>query len=550
MPLDDARELSRSGVEILAGRRGHATAKVTGEDGSKVYLHSLYDPIREADVFLPEKTEQETVVFLGAGLGYHIRLFLGRNPQIRRIVIIEFYPELARASAAHIDNSCIRVDIVTDSGTGLASPPRFPVDLDAAELLIVPHTPSLNANPAWYSRCRTILGIAGTKMSRKVATCCNRPLTILFLFGSYYCQAESIRGFEALGHRVIILDYREREISLVDRFNEILRNDSPDLVFSINMRGLDNRGVMAGILSGVGIPLVLWFVDSPEFILYGEALPPIDICRVFVWEKSYLPLVQGLGYGVRYLPLASDPSLVAAAVASNSFKAEISFVGNSLCSGFLNRLSVKFPKSRETMLLAERSIAALLECRGGQLDLLEKILDSEGGHLSGKDEQLFFRAYVLHSATTLYRTTLLERLLPLPLTFFGDPDGWSKVFGKGINARPDVNYFFETPSVYASSSISFNATSFQMPKTVNQRVFDVPLCGGFLLTDRQEDLLELFADDEVALYESSEDVADKARYYLANPAIRASIAARARKRILNEHTYRHRMGSMLDMVFK
>lgn len=89
-----------------------------------------------------------------------------------------------------------------------------------------------------------------------------------------------------------------------------------------------------------------------------------------------------------------------------------------------------------------------------------------------------------------------------------------------------------------------------MPKTVNQRVFDVPLCGGFLLTDRQEDLLELFADDEVALYESSEDVADKARYYLANPAIRASIAARARKRILNEHTYRHRMGSMLDMVFK
>jgi len=308
--------------------------------------------------------------------------------------------------------------------------------------------------------------------------------------------------------------------------------------------------VMAGILSGVGIPLVLWFVDSPEFILYGEALPPVDNCRVFVWEKSYLPLVQGLGYDARYLPLASDPSLVATAVVSNSFKAEISFVGNSLCSGFLNRLSVKFPKSRETMLLAERSIAALLASRGGQLDLLEKILYSECGHLSGKDEQLFFRAYVLHSATTHYRTTLLERLLPLPFTFFGDPEGWSKVFGKGIDARPDVNYFLETPSVYASSSINFNATSFQMPKTVNQRVFDVPLCGGFLLTDRQEDLLELFADDEVALYECSEDVADKARYYLANPAIRTSIAARARKRVLNEHTYKHRMGAMLEQVFK
>jgi spore maturation protein CgeB len=550
MPLDDVHELPRTGVEILAGRRGHRTARVTGEDGSQVYLHSLYDPIREADEYVPENTQQKTVVFLGAGLGYHIGLFLNRNPQINRVVIIEFYYELIREAAAQIDTAAIRVDFVTSAGSGHASPPLIPADLDAANLLIVPHTPSLSANPTWYARYRTMLGIAGSKTSPKdVATGGKRPLTVLFLFGSYYCQAESIRGFEALGHRVIILDYRGRENTLIDRFNEILRNDRPDLVFSINMRGLDNRGVMAGILSGVGIPLVLWFVDSPEFILYGEALPSLANCRVFVWEKSYLPMVQGLGYDARYLPLAADPALIEAAVVSSKFKAEISFVGNSLCSGFLNRLSVKFPKSPATMQLAESSIAALQQSRGDQLALLGKILDSEGGHLPGKDEQLFFRAYVLHSATTLYRTTLLEKLLPLPLTFFGDPEGWSKVFGNGINTRPDVNYFHETPSVYASSAINFNATSFQMPSTVNQRVFDVPLCGGFLLTDRQEDLHELFADDEVATFESSEDVAEKAKYYLANPAIRAAIAAKARRRILDEHTYKHRMASMLEQVF-
>jgi spore maturation protein CgeB len=148
---------------------------------------------------------------------------------------------------------------------------------------------------------------------------------------------------------------------------------------------------------------------------------------VFVWEKSYLPLVQGLGYDARYLPLASDPSLVAAAIISNSFQAEISFVGNSLCSGFLNRLSVKFPKCRETMLLAERSITALLECRGGQLDLLEKILDREGGHLSGKMNSFSFDTFCI---AQLSFNNPLEKLLPLPFTFFGDPDGYRA--GKGL----------------------------------------------------------------------------------------------------------------------
>src|SRR3990172_5880793 len=114
MPVDDVLEPSMSGIEILVGRRGYLTASVTGEDGCKVFLHSLYDPISEAKATLSEETEQETVVFLGAGLGYHIRLFLSRNPQISRVVIIEFYPELAHASAAQIDDFNIRVDIVTE----------------------------------------------------------------------------------------------------------------------------------------------------------------------------------------------------------------------------------------------------------------------------------------------------------------------------------------------------------------------------------------------------------------------------------------------------
>ncbi len=59
--------------------------------------------------------------------------------------------------------------------------------------------------------------------------------------------------------------------------------------------------------------------------------------------------------------------------------------------------------------------------------------------------------------------------------------------------------------------------------------FDVPLCGGFLLTDRQDDLFDLFAGDEVAVYENVDDVADKAEYYLSKPDLRDSMLERPEK---------------------
>jgi spore maturation protein CgeB len=88
-----------------------------------------------------------------------------------------------------------------------------------------------------------------------------------------------------------------------------------------------------------------------------------------------------------------------------------------------------------------------------------------------------------------------------------------------------------------------------MPGAVNQRCFDVPLCGGFLLTDRQEELFELFAEDEVATYQGPDDVAVQAREWLGAPGRRREVSTRARVRVLGEHTYRRRMQQLVEAVF-
>lgn len=545
---EERPEAPPAAARVTAGRRGHPTAVVMGEDGSETYLHSLYDPIREADSIVPGPVDASTLVFLGTGLGYHLPPTLAVNPHVKRVILVERYPELAELAAERIREGWDgRMEVVTPTATG--GFPKIPPAFDAAEVCIVPHPPSLRANPSWYDHYRIFFATAGgERPAANRAMEGGRPLTILVPFEAYYVQRECIHGLEALGHRVVVLDCRGSEGDESTLFGEALRREHPDLVLSINMRGLDRRGVVAEMLRRLGIPLALWFVDSPEFILYGEALPPADGCHIFLWEKEYLPSVAAQGYRVSHLPLAADVRLAEAARAEDRFRVGISFVGNSLVSGFLARLAVKFPVTHQVMAFADEAVERIIAVRGDQLRMVDELVAQGAAFLPDDDARLFFRAFLLHGATSAYRTRVLEQLLPLGLTFFGDPEGWRKVFGNSIDARPDVNYFRETPAVYASSAVNVNATSLQMPHTVNQRVFDVPLCGGFLLTDRQGALGELFAEDEVALFDGIEDVAEKARFYLEREGLRREIAERARRRVLGEHTYGHRMQRVIAEV--
>ena len=60
--------------KIEKSKQGAPTLAVTGDDGRTVYVHSKYDPLKEAqslaDKFNPDK--YDALIVLGAGLGYHL----------------------------------------------------------------------------------------------------------------------------------------------------------------------------------------------------------------------------------------------------------------------------------------------------------------------------------------------------------------------------------------------------------------------------------------------------------------------------------------------
>jgi spore maturation protein CgeB len=157
-------------------------------------------------------------------------------------------------------------------------------------------------------------------------------------------------------------------------------------------------------------------------------------------------------------------------------------------------------------------------------------------------------AALLWNATLEYRLSCVRELLPFKPVIYGDA-GWRELLGNSVVLRPEVNYYDELPQIYGGTAINFNATSLQMKAAVNQRVFDAPAAGGFVLTDFREQLAELFeVGEEVACFGEPGEICDLVRFYLQHPKVRETMTIKARSRVLAEHTYRHRVAAMLDTM--
>ncbi len=83
----------------------------------------------------------------------------------------------------------------------------------------------------------------------------------------------------------------------------------------------------------------------------------------------------------------------------------------------------------------------------------------------------------------------------------------------------------------------------------NMRLYEATGVGSMLLTDRKDNLHELFdIDREVVAYSSKEEAAEMVRYYLDHPDEMASIAQAGQARTLREHTYGQRMQELVPIL--
>ena len=150
------------------------------------------------------------------------------------------------------------------------------------------------------------------------------------------------------------------------------------------------------------------------------------------------------------------------------------------------------------------------------------------------------------------REELVSRLLDLPLEIYGK-------WGKRARRQPGINKLIRAKGVwgealirlYNTSKIVLNVTNWDPARYValNQRVFDVPATGAFLLTDYSPELEEHYrVGKEIACYRNVEELREKASYYLAQDAERERMAAAGYRKALTLPTIRDRMRAVIDRV--
>jgi len=316
----------------------------------------------------------------------------------------------------------------------------------------------------------------------------------------------------------------------------------PDFVFSINHIGFDKSGWLTAFLRDSHLPAATWYVDNPDFIIRAYPENVSEWVAVFVWDQHYVAGLKEMGFPwVAYLPLAADSHLFrpyrhppvdrfgaqAAAFVGGTWTQRVSqqlarYGGQPATLAYIEAAAQSFQWSDNY-----RARTALEEIFPGFAELPVR-------------EQVDLEAAVLWRACQQDRLERVGALSQTGVRVFGDP-AWADLLPDPAAYGGPLSYHRELPAFYQCVAVNLNLTSLQMRNGLNQRVFDVPATGAFLLTDYKEALWELFDPAEVVTFRTVDEAQDKIAFYLKYPETRRRLATRARERVLSQHTYSHRV---------
>ena len=391
------------------------------------------------------------------------------------------------------------------------------------------------------------LRISNTLRERmKYAKAASPTLRMLVLESRYWLDGACTRAAARMGWqtrtvRVVAAGVLPRDV--VAELLTAVVDFLPDFILTINHSGMVRSGLFANLFSDLGVPLVSWFVDDPRTILMNDSAHASPGTLALTWESAYIPYFHDLGFThVYHVPLAADTRFAGAPDPAPTIPG--AFVGNSMIEfadrqrqrvsetpGLLDTVDAAFAQGRVTRERFAEGLAAILG------DATVAPLDEEARRHA--------EMYCFVEGTRRLRHELAERLCPEGMLVRGD-ELWRRSFPL---AGPAINYDRDLPAFYRSCAVNANTTSIQMAAAVNQRVFDAPAAGGFILTDNQADMQSLFEPGvESVTYDSFDECVDKFRYYRDHPSARIPIIEAAQKRIAAHHTYHHRLETIAHWI--
>lgn len=131
---------------------------------------------------------------------------------------------------------------------------------------------------------------------------------------------------------------------------------------------------------------------------------------------------------------------------------------------------------------------------------------------------------------------------------------WGREWNNFIDKKYIVNDYFPNEKLhflYSSSKIVINDHWEDMKTNgfVNNRVYDVFACGGFVLSDYVKGMEKIFGNKSFC-YHSYRDFEKKIKFYLSHPLARKRISLLQSKNIHSHHLVLHRVKTILKLIGK
>lgn len=508
--------MSKYRLEIFQSAVGLESARVHCDPDHSLLLHSAVNPRNEINDLAVFEIWGDVILCLGTGLGYHLELLQNiKTPKI--ILLCDYFPELLERTKARLQGSAHQLYLFSRNDFF-----HFPVHLGGKKIQEIRHPASYRLHTDFYQALALKLTNSHLSHSEK-----QKP-RVMLAYGQHFLEEEVSLALANEKIDSILYHYSK------DDFSRVAQEFRPTHFLCINLKGIDSEGEVFHWAERLGIQVHTWFVDDPRPIALALASDFFPKVQAWCWEKHYLNWLAQKGFqSPRWLPLAGAPQLFYPLPADSHFSKGVLFVGSPMGQSYLDRIRRAFLWNPN-----HQSIVNSL----AQQVLLRQLLPMDVYQhpsipFTDERNRTWFTSLVLHTASHLRRISTLQPLVDQGLTCIGDPVGWKECLGSSVQTLPEVDYRTGLNHYYQTGSLHINSTSCQMPTSVNQRVFDIPLAGGFLLTDSQSDLKELFATDEIVTYESPAHALELVRYYSTHEAERNLMSAKTKRCVLNAHTY-------------
>lgn len=377
-------------------------------------------------------------------------------------------------------------------------------------------------------------------------------MKILFYQWKSFLNEGIERALRELGYSYDILFYQqtdwEKDDVFLEKVRERIKTKKYNKVFSVNFAPL-----VAEACEEFSVEYICWIYDSPIHIRNLDSLK-YKCSRIYCFDREQTKQLKKLGVNAFHLSLATDVRMWKEVLLRDTAKkvpsAEISLVGNLYQTDYSYFTS---PLDDYVRGYLEGIISSQLKIYGGYLipelvtdELLEKMNTqyrkvAADGFQMGRRELEFMLASEVTGRERYLALSLLSAHFPVDL--------YSTKSDKrlqNVNFRGYADYKTILPVVFAKSRINLNISLKTIQAGIPLRVIECMGCGGFVLTNYQEEILEHFVPgEECIVYENLEDMYEKTSYYLANEEARKKIAQAGYERVCKDFSMRDRIQTML-----